>query len=256
MTSFEEKIAYEIGMRLAYKDYMEKEANLGILRAAGRGAKWLAGFGKSSGGIAGKANRTLGSAVGFGALNTLGTTGFDADRIFSEEGAKLFVGGAAGGVAFSGGMAAAGRLGKTFGRFGNKTYAQTSKGMGVGTQQAAAQVDKNVAKVKKLQEAIKNPTSKTNVQNLQKQLESRKQMLRESKALYKEFLKKDRPIGMFGTASNAIQRSNAIPLLGKGIGIAGGMYGGMQLSGAIGDHYGAKAKPPIQTNNNVFNPVM
>lgn len=253
MNTFEEKLAYEIGTRLAYQDYMEKEAFIGSIPKIWQGAKWLAGFGKGTG-AAGTANKMIGSAAGFGVFNTLGQTGFDTDRIFSEEGAKLFAGGAAGGLAFGGAMSGIGRLGKGLSRFGGKTYAQTSKGMGMGTQQAAAHVDKNIGKIKKLKEALKNPGNK-NVDTLNKQLQSRKQLLKDSKNLYKEFLKKDKPVGMFGTAANAVQRTNAIPLLGKGLGIAGGFYGGMQISGAIGDHYNAKAKAPIQTNNNVFNPV-
>ena len=83
--NFEQRIAYEIGVKLAHEEYMEKEAFLGAAKALWTGfrstkgglagsanfgidtAKLLAGFGGGSG-TAGAIKRTLGGATGFGIM--------------------------------------------------------------------------------------------------------------------------------------------------------------------------------------------
>ena len=243
MSSFEQKIAYEIGIKLAYQDYMEKTAYFGALKSLYNVGKWGLGFGKGTGAL-GTINRTLGSAAGFGAINTLSTTGFDANRIFSEEGARAFAGGALGGAVFSAAMPALGKATKLL----NKSWASSARGLSGQARAQAKALDKakrELAKTQRqLSKAGKNP-SKALTQKNQELQNSYKESVKAYKAL-----QRSEGVGRFSQFGQAIGRGYGTPLS-----VAAGLGGGMYLSGMVQGHHDSKIKSPIMNQNNVFNPV-
>lgn len=243
MNNFEEKIAYEIGVKLAYRDYLEKTAYFGALKGLYQVGKWGLGFGKGTGAL-GAANRTLGSAIGFGAMNTLSTTGFDTNRIFSEEGARSFAGGALGGAAFSAAMPVLGKATKLL----NKSWASGAKGLSSQARTQAKALDAAKKELAKTQKQINSAGNKV-TEEMTKHQKDLQKAYDASVKQYKE-LQRAEGMGRFSQFGQSISRNYATPLS-----LAAGMGGGMYFSGAVQSHYDSKVKSPLMAQNNVFNPV-
>lgn len=252
--NFEQRIAYEIGVKLAHEEYMEKEAIIGAAKALWTGfratkgglagsanigidtAKLLTGFGGGSG-TAGAIKRTLGGATGFGIMGAAS----------AEEGNALkgFAGGFAGGLVFSGAMPLVGRAGKLLNR---SNYAQ-SKGLSMAARNQARALDASKQTVKQLEKQVnKAGTGASDV--LKTELKNRQAALKSQQDAYKQFLKDKEGVGMFGMMGRAIGQN-----LGTGVGVVGGMGGGMYASGLVQGHIDAKQRPLLAYQNNVFNPV-
>lgn len=243
MNTFEEKLAYDIGVQLAYKDYMEKTAYFGAAKSIFNLGKWGFGFGKGTG-MAGAANRTLGSAVGFGSMNTLSTTGFDTDRIFSEEGGRAFLGGAAGGAVFGGAMSGLGKATKLL----NKSWASSAKNLSAQAKTQAKSLDKMQKELSKVNNKVNKSGGKASETMLQKQKELQ-ESLKGSVEAYKK-LQRTEGVGFIGQMGQSVGRNYATPLS-----LVTGIGGGIAASGAVQSHHDAKVRSPIMSQNNVFNPV-
>jgi len=236
--NFEQRIAYEIGVKLAHEEYMEKEAFLGAARTAFNTGKWLLGFGKGTG-AAGAANRALGSGVGFGLMGAAS----------AEEGLenklKGFAGGFAGGLMFSGAQPLVGRMGKLLNK---STYAQ-SKGLSMAARNQARALDASKQTVKQLEKQVnKAGTGASDV--LKTELKNRQATLKSQQGAYKQFLRDKEGVGMFGMMGRSIGQN-----LGTGVGVVGGMGAGIYTSGLVQGHIDAKQRPLLAYQNNVFNPV-
>lgn len=252
MDNFEQKIAYEIGMKLAYQDYMQKTAYFGTLKSLYGLGKWGLGFGKGTGAL-GRANKVIGSAVGFGAMNTIGTVGFDPRKWVTEEGARAFTGGALGGLAFSAAMPLAGKLLSPIGKLGGKTFSQTYKGSDKATKMLAGKIDNRKIRIQDIEKQLRqNPA---NSKALEATLKRQKELLKKNKDLYKNFMKTRNDTTAFQNAVAGFQRSNVMPITGKVLGVGAGFGVGMGASGVIQGHHDAKIRSPIAQQNNVFNPV-
>jgi hypothetical protein len=231
--NFEEKIAYEIGVKMATEAYMEKEAFLGALKNMYTGGKFLLGMGKGN-----AVTRSLGSATGFGLMGAAS----------SEEGwenkVKGFTGGFAGGLAFGAGMSSIGRLGKAL----NKSWASSAKNLSNPTLLKGQALDAEKAVLKNLQKQVSKAGPKVDPNTKQK-LEAIQKSYKENTSAYKSLLKNE-GVGVFSRAAGTIGRHR-----GAAVGIAGGMGGGMAISGAVQGHIDAKQRPLLPMSNNVFNPV-
>lgn len=256
--TFEEKLAYEIGIKLAYdahyhsgelseEEYLEKVAF--ILPAAkvlwsgtknfGSGAKNLLGF------TGGTTQRTLMSATGFGLMGAASAPGDFTD--FSAQGLRNkalgFGGGFLGGLAFAGAMPGLGRLGKTF----NKSWASSAKGLNATAKETAKALDRSKKELLKAQRAAgkKGATdaTKAHAADLQKGYDA-------SAKAYKAMMK-DQGVGfMTRNVTGALGR-RAGNVLGLGL----GMGGGFAASHALQSHYEKKQRPILPYQANVFNPV-
>lgn len=236
--NFEQRVAYEIGVKLAHEEYMQKEAALGAARTAFNAGKWLLGFGKGTG-TAGAVNRALGSGVGFGLMGAAS----------AEEGLenklKGFAGGFAGGLAFSGAMPLAGRAGKLLNR---SAYSQ-SKGLSLAARNQAKALDASKKTVRQLEQQV-NKAGKGSSDVLKTELKNRQDMLKSQKDAYKQFLRDNEGVGRLGMMGRSIGQN-----LGTGVGFVGGMGAGIYTSGLVQGHIDQKQRPLLAYQNNVFNPV-
>lgn len=229
--NFEEKIAYEIGVKMATEAYMEKEAFLGGLKHLYTGGKFLLGMGKGN-----VATKTLASATGFGLIGAA----------TAEKGNALkgFAGGFAGGLAFSGAMPLVGRLGKSL----NKSWASSAKNLSNPTLLKGQALDAEKAVLNNLTKQVGKAGSKVDPNTKQK-LEAIQKSYKENASAYKSLLKNE-GVGGFGRAAGMFGRHR-----GTVLGVAGGMGGGVAASGLVQGHIDAKQRPPLLISNNVFNPV-
>jgi len=262
--NFEEKIAYEIGVRIAQREYMEKQSMQAVLKGAkylfgkgnvydygkvmqtGRkgvgGLKYLAGFGKGEG-TYGALNRTIGSGVGFGLMGAASAEGGLENKLMG------FGGGFLGGLAFSGAMPVVGKLGKGL----NRSFASTSKNFSKATRDQAKLIDQQMKSVRQMEKQVskqkgffgKNPVN----DKLNARLEKTRKELADNKDMYKQFLK-DEGIGMPTRLMGSLSRN-----YGAAVGMAGGMGAGIMASGAIEGNTTSRQRPMLPMQNNVFNPV-
>lgn len=256
--TFEEKLAYEIGIKLACdahyhsgelseEEYLEKTAIIGsaakvlwgATRGAGSGAKNLLGF------TGGTAQRTLMSSTGFGLMGMASAPGDFTD--FSAQGLRNkalgFGGGFLGGLAFAGAMPAIGKAGKMF----NKSWASSAKGLNATAKETAKALDRSKKELLKAQRAAgkKGATDATKAHSaeLQKGYDA-------SAKAYKAMMK-DQGVGfMQRNVTGALGRR-----AGTVAGVVGGMGGGFAASHALQSHYEKKQRPILPYQANVFNPI-
>lgn len=255
--TFEETLAYEIGVKLAYdahqngefldEEYMEKVAIVGTAakllfgaaRGAGSGAKNLLGF------TGGTTQRTLMGATGFGLMGAASAPGDFTD--FSAQGLRNkalgFTGGFLGGLAFSGAMPIAGKAGKMF----NSSWRSSARGLSGTAKETAKALDKTKRELLKAQKAAggKNAT-----QAMKDQASALQESYKANVSAYKELMKNEGVGFMRRNVTGALGRN-----AGKVVGLGLGMGGGFALSGAVQGHLEKKQRPILPYQANVFNPV-
>tara|TARA_B100000700_G_scaffold180305_1_gene199023 strand:+ start:3766 stop:4533 length:768 start_codon:yes stop_codon:yes gene_type:complete len=243
--------ARDLGASLATEEF-EKQAFLGAAMSALRPLGFLAGmsgrFGTPGSMLYRATNPHIGSALGFGAMSAAG----------EEEGNRLhgFLQGAAGGLLFSGGMAAGGRLGKRLlapmSRTGSKRTTEFYKGLGLNDAQitelgSIARQRKELARLSRSgnpvvkQEGAFNPDLRFNSKReLDKYVSSAQKDLQDQ---YKDLL-----AGMGKGQRAALRGVRSAKMVGS---IVGGTALGMGAGHALPEHI----IPDMRTSSgSMFNP--